>query len=293
MLAEAAPKTAQAASIKDAIPAPQDASESGNAPAPDTAGHDSAETETGAPAAEVAAEQPVAPPEPTPAGPAAEQKTTTASTAGAQLHENAVTSVAATAAGTFSGQGSSDFAGDLAHQMPGEATSAAGGPTGKTQNPAAPSATDALRAAAPSAPASSAQPTSPLKEIAVRISAPQAPAVDVHLAERAGQLHVAVRTMDGGLQTSLRQDLGTLVNSLERSGYRAESFTPRADGTPAAASTQTGFENGRQDSGSSPGGRGGSQESSQDPSQDRGQQQQQQRRDPRPAKWIEELENQS
>ena len=35
-----------------------------------------------------------------------------------------------------------------------------------------------------------------------------------------------VRTQDPALQSSLRQNLGTLSNSLERAGYHAETFTP-------------------------------------------------------------------
>lgn len=206
----------------------------------------------------------------------------------AATHAEAVQAVAAASTGAFS-NGGSNFGGDSARQMPAEIAGAPETPAiGKTQNPAAASATDALRAAAPSAPAAPALSTTPLKEIAVRIATPQSPAVDVHFAERAGQLHVAVRTADGGLQSSLRQDLGTLVNSLERSGYRAETFTTRVEGAPAAASTQTGFQNGRQGSESEP----GSQRGFEDSSQNSGHGQQQQRRDSRPAKWIEELENQ-
>ena len=82
----------------------------------------------------------------------------------------------------------------------------------------------------------------------MRNPTPQAPAVDVHLIERGGELHVAVRTADGGLQTSLRENLGTLVNSLERSGYRAEAFTPREGIQQLASSAQMNSQNGRQES---------------------------------------------
>jgi arylsulfatase A-like enzyme len=71
----------------------------------------------------------------------------------------------------------------------------------------------------------------------VRIALPDAPPVDVQITDRAGQVQVAVRTQDPGLQASLRQDLGTLVNSLERSGYRTEAFTPREGAPQAAASS--------------------------------------------------------
>ncbi len=62
--------------------------------------------------------------------------------------------------------------------------------------------------------------------IAVRISAPDAVPVDLHIAERGGEVRVAVRTADAELQTSLRQDLGTLVDRLEHSGFHAETLVP-------------------------------------------------------------------
>ena len=169
----------------------------------------------------------------------------------AQAHADAVPAVAAAATTT---DGSDDFA----RQMPAAIANVTPVPTGaKTQVPPAPSAAQALRTSEPASPSAPAQPAAAVKEIAVRIATPQAPAVDVHLTERAGQLHVAVRTADGGLQTSLRQDLGSLVNSLERSGYRAEAFTPREGSLAAAASAQTNSQNGRQESESGSGGRNG------------------------------------
>ncbi|MEO5922879.1 MAG: hypothetical protein ABIR70_03535 [Bryobacteraceae bacterium] len=68
----------------------------------------------------------------------------------------------------------------------------------------------------------------PAREIAVRISAPDAAPVDLHVKERGGEVHVAVRTADTELQTSLRQDLGTLVERLDHSGFRAETIVTQA-----------------------------------------------------------------
>ena len=65
-----------------------------------------------------------------------------------------------------------------------------------------------------------------VREIAVRVASPGQSPVDLQMTERAGQVRVDVRTSDGALQTALRQDLGSLVQSLERSGYRAEAFVP-------------------------------------------------------------------
>jgi hypothetical protein len=86
------------------------------------------------------------------------------------------------------------------------------------------SAANALRSATPVALASPPQ-NSAAQGIAVRIERSET-AVDVHVMERAGQVHVAVRTPDAGLQTSLRQDLGTLVNSLDRAGFHADAAIP-------------------------------------------------------------------
>lgn len=116
------------------------------------------------------------------------------------------------------------------------------------------------------------------QEIAIRIAPPDSPAVDLRVVERSGQVHVDVRTPDAAMQTSLRQDLGTLTNSLERAGYHTETFTPSSTLGRAASSGQT--------------------DTQQDPSQNRGgagdfsggrRQQQQQKR---PGAWLEEFEEQ-
>ena len=124
------------------------------------------------------------------------------------------------------------------------------------------------------------------QEIAVRIAQPDVPSVDLHVTERNGQVQVAVRTPDAGLQTALRQDLGTLVNSLERAGYHSSVFTPQGiQGSSAGeANSKGGREGDRQDwhngspgrdSGASSGGR-----------------QQQHQRGQDSQDWLEELENQ-
>jgi hypothetical protein len=101
------------------------------------------------------------------------------------------------------------------------------------------SAADALRSAVPETRPPTVQ-NSPALEIAMRIARPEA-AVDVHVTERAGQVHVAVRTPDAGLQTSLRQDLGTLVNSLDRAGFHAETMSSHSPiSAPSAPSHMNG-----------------------------------------------------
>lgn len=97
---------------------------------------------------------------------------------------------------------------------------------------------------------------SAVQEIAVRISRPEEPAVDLHVMERGGEIHVAVRTPDVELQTSLRQDLGTLAGSLERAGFHAETYVPRA-----AAGAQMNLREERQAGQQGFSNRGGSQDS--------------------------------
>lgn len=65
------------------------------------------------------------------------------------------------------------------------------------------------------------------REIAVRVSAPGESNVDVHVAERGGEVRVAVRTADSSLQVSLQQDLGTLIGRLENAGFHAENLATR------------------------------------------------------------------
>jgi hypothetical protein len=155
-------------------------------------------------------------------------------------------------------------------------------------------AAEALRAAEPAAPAESAPPPVSAQTIAVRIALPDVPAVDVHVMDRAGQLQVAVRTPDADLQSSLRQDLGTLVNSLERSGFHAEAFTPH-DAFPAAGtSSQMSFQNNgrQQDSGSGEHASGNPGDGKHDSRQGSQQQPGQQRQRGRQSQtWIETMEN--
>src|SRR6185295_9488743 len=64
----------------------------------------------------------------------------------------------------------------------------------------------------------------------------EAPSVDLHVIQRSGQIQVAVRTPDATLETALRQDVGALVHSLERSGFHAETFLPIAAAGEASSS---------------------------------------------------------
>lgn len=66
-----------------------------------------------------------------------------------------------------------------------------------------------------------------IRDISLRIARAENPVVDLRVIERGGEIHVTVRTPDTGLETLLRRDLGALTNSLERAGYRAETYVPR------------------------------------------------------------------
>ena len=65
-----------------------------------------------------------------------------------------------------------------------------------------------------------------VKEVAVRVSAPDARPVDVHVADRGGEIRVSVRAVDTDMRASLRQDLPSLVSRLEDTGMRTEAFVP-------------------------------------------------------------------
>lgn len=142
------------------------------------------------------------------------------------------------------------------------------------------SVAESLRNSEPAIAPASPTATTPLQGITIRVATPEAPAVDLHVTERGGEIHVAVRTPDAALQTSLRQDLGTLTNSLERAGYRAETYVPRDTPALAASAPQAGSD--RQQQGSSGRGAGGNPSNGQP---------QQQQRDQRRKTWLQEMEN--
>lgn len=204
----------------------------------------------------------------------------------------AVAAIATGAGGSNDPAG--EFAGDFTRQFPGSvSTLIEPQAAGRVRTAPAPSAAEALVTSEPAASAARAQSLAPAQQISVRIAPPQAPVVDLHMMERGGQVHVAVRTADGVLQTWLRQDLGSLVSSLERSGFRTETFTPHEIIQHVPAGPQMNSPNGRHESESGSGGRGGnSGDAGKNPSQNFGGGQRHPRpRDQRSQKWNEELEN--
>ena len=67
--------------------------------------------------------------------------------------------------------------------------------------------------------------------------------VDVRLVERAGEVHIAVRTPDEMLAHNMREDLGSLTGKLSQSGFATESWAPAQSSSSAfqhqdAAGTQ-------------------------------------------------------
>jgi hypothetical protein len=150
---------------------------------------------------------------------------------------------------------------------------------------AAPPRSAELRAPESSAVAPAPPPPRPAAaEIGLRIARPDAAPVDVRVVERAGQVHVDVRTADQALQQALRAGLGALTESLAGAGYRAEAVTsemsiaaapeprvPRAQPEQPVKDSPGEHHSGRQ------------QHSQQQP-------QQQQHRRPPLARWLEVLE---
>lgn len=75
-------------------------------------------------------------------------------------------------------------------------------------------------------------PTLKPSEIAVRVIRPDAHPVDVQVRQRAGEIHVAVRTPDVDLQRSLRDGLPELVHSLDRAGFHTDTLTGGGGNSP-------------------------------------------------------------
>jgi|GEM_PF-2443768 len=80
----------------------------------------------------------------------------------------------------------------------------------------------------------------PPREISLRLSSRPRPEVSaetvaLRVVERAGRIHVSVRSADPALADSLRSELPALVKGLERGGFRSEIVEPGAPAPPARA----------------------------------------------------------
>jgi hypothetical protein len=66
----------------------------------------------------------------------------------------------------------------------------------------------------------------PLRNLSIQVGQANQEKVELRVTERAGEVHVAVRTADVDLQNGLRQSLPELVHRLEGQGYRADAWRP-------------------------------------------------------------------
>ena len=69
-----------------------------------------------------------------------------------------------------------------------------------------------------------------LQSLQIRVGEDPARAVELQVSEHAGSVHVAVRSADPELTVPLRLNLPSLVENLERRGYRAESLAVHETG---------------------------------------------------------------
>ena len=145
-----------------------------------------------------------------------------------------------------------------------------------------PPQTDASPAPALS-PAASKQelPARPAQELSLSVSSDNNQKVELRLVDRAGEVHVSVRTPDEALARSMREDLGNLTAKLGQSGFSSEAYMP-ASGSSSEMSGQRGSSENRD-------GSAGSQQGSRQSNSDPQQQSSQDGRGKRPS-WVEEME---
>ncbi len=120
-----------------------------------------------------------------------------------------------------------------------------------------------------------------VRNISIRLTNADQSSVQVRLTERAGELHVSVRTPDVSLNRGLRDGLPDLMGRLQVNGYKADTWQPGGNGNSAGRdqgqdAPSHGHSQGRNGGGS---GSQGQQQSSQD-----------QQQDEQTPKWVRELE---
>jgi hypothetical protein len=132
-------------------------------------------------------------------------------------------------------------------------------------------------------PQSEERATESVRDISLRLTDKDQGSVQVRLSERAGELHVSVRTPDAGLTRGLRDGLSDLVGRLENSGYRAETWQPAGGNAsnPHDQSHDSSSRGGQQQSGGGSGSGSGHQDNARD----------QQERGGQTPKWVSELES--
>ena len=72
--------------------------------------------------------------------------------------------------------------------------------------------------------------TEPARDISFRVASNDSNAVEVTLVDRAGQIHVNVRSADPSLTQSLQSNVAELAGKLEQSGFRTETSIPNHTG---------------------------------------------------------------
>jgi hypothetical protein len=109
------------------------------------------------------------------------------------------------------------------------------------------------------------------KDIAIQLQDPGGPRVDVQLSDRAGTVHVVVRTPDDGLAKDLRTNLPDLAQKLNQQGIDGDAWSPvetrntaGEQQNPRQAHEQTGG-NSQSSHGRDPGGRNREQDQQQHP----------------------------
>jgi hypothetical protein len=117
------------------------------------------------------------------------------------------------------------------------------------------------------------------REVTLRLTPAQSDPVDVRVLERGGRVEVSVRTPDAELTSSLRRDLGELVEKLEHKGFRAEAWTPDATGKSISLQERN-----------TAGGDAFSQQSKQEHAQQQSSGGREQRGQGRRPQWLEELD---
>jgi hypothetical protein len=159
------------------------------------------------------------------------------------------------------------FAGEISSEAAGAVRRGASLPDGASPDGASPDRA-AQAAEAHTAPLT-APPAGPMKEISLQVEAAEGQKVEVRMVQRAGDLQIAVRSVDSDTAQGLRHGLSDLASRLNESGYHAETWRP-GQPSPSQQSPSDGSQSQS----------GGSQ-------QDRGQRDNNSRNRPR---WIQELE---
>ena len=127
-----------------------------------------------------------------------------------------------------------------------------------------------------------AAPQTSTRDITVRVPDSTERGTDVRFLERAGEVHVSVRTSDPEMAQTLRGGLGDFVGRMEHTGIRAEVWRPGQDATASHSDSQhqQAFEQ-----------KGDSRGSGSGKNQPGSQEQEDRRRGAEKPGWVEELES--